>query len=400
MPDNTRPDMTPEALTPLLEWASPRESEAIAHLNAGTPFEDTAAAMGVQPTSVLNMLSKLRRRAASRGHAPAHDMVHTTAPGFSVKGTSTFYDDEGRVSRQWVKTERDKEAQFEAMRDAIEALCEPVRGLADPVPRPAADDSDLMVLVPWGDPHVGMLAHREECGANFDVKIAEAQLVEATERLVGLAPSADRFVLVSIGDFFHADDSTSRTPASKHVLDTDSRFPEVAAVGIRIVRRCIDLALAKFGRVEFVPVLGNHDPHASMWLGLAVSCLYEREPRVTVLDTRAKINYLEHGKCLIALSHGDTIKMKDVPEITAADVPEIWGRTIYRHAYLGHVHHDSSKEGRGMSTESIRTLSPKDRYASHHGYRSGQDVKCDVWHKDHGMILRHRVGVAQLGGGR
>ena len=54
------------------------------------------------------------------------------------------------------------------------------------------------------------------------------------------------------------------------------------------------------------------------------------------------------------------------------------------------------KEFNGMKVESFRTLSARDAYAASHGYRSGRDMKCLVFHKDFGEVERHTVSVDML----
>ena len=46
--------------------------------------------------------------------------------------------------------------------------------------------------------------------------------------------------------------------------------------------------------------------------------------------------------------------------------------------------------------ETFRTLAAKDHWHNSKGYRSGRDLVCDIWHKDHGKITRHIVGISQI----
>ena len=64
-----------------------------------------AKALGCHHANVTRAIQTVKKNAAQRGYAPEHDMIHPTAEGFNVKGVSTYYDDEGKVRGQWVKTD-------------------------------------------------------------------------------------------------------------------------------------------------------------------------------------------------------------------------------------------------------------------------------------------------------
>jgi hypothetical protein len=249
-----------------------------------------------------------------------------------------------------------------------------------------------------GDPHLGMFAWAQETGQNFDLKIAEANLVGAVDHLVGLAPPAEEALIINLGDFYHTDNQTNRTARSGHALDVDSRWSKVLGVGIRAMRRCIDAALKKHARVTVICEIGNHDDHSSVMLAHCLSQFYERDPRVTVDVSPAKFHWYRFGRNLIGTTHGDTAKPDRLPAVMACDRPKDWGETEHRYWYTGHVHHDSLKEYPGCIVETFRTLAPGDAWHRGQGYRSGQDMKCDVLHREFGRINRHVVGIRQLWG--
>ena len=59
--------------------------------------------------------------------------------------------------------------------------------------------------------------------------------------------------------------------------------------------------------------------------------------------------------------------------------------------------HERCKEYPGVVVESFRSPAPRDMWHHQSGYRSMRDMRCDVWHREHGMVNRHIVGVGQLG---
>ena len=125
-------------------------------------------------------------------------------------------------------------------------------------------------------------------------------------------------------------------------------------------------------------------------LVLAVSCMsvYENEPRVTIDGSPAKFHYWEWGRNLIGATHGDRLKVENLPAIMATDQPEAWGRTSYRLWLTGHVHHDKVKDLVGAKVESVRVLAPNDAYAAKGGYRTPRDMKAIVLHREFGETGR------------
>ena len=335
------------------------------------------------------------KKAARAGWSPDHDMKHTVPEGFRIQGVSTLYVD-GEERAQWVKSAAEGDDKLELLKEAIHAAAEPLTGVAAPVAPPTMTASDLLCVYPMGDPHIGMYSWWKETGQSFDLDIAERNLVAAVDHLVDLAPPSEEALVVDLGDFYHSDTLDNKTRRSGHALDVDTRWAKVLRAGVRIVYRIIDRCLEKHDRVRFVAEIGNHDDQSAIMLATCIDAYYSREPRVSVDMSPAKFHWYRFGKNLLGITHGDTVKMPQLGGIMAADMPRDWGETIYRYWYTGHVHNDRTIELPGCVAESFRTLAPRDSYAAGAGYRSDQDMKCDVFHKEWGRINRHQVGIRQI----
>jgi hypothetical protein len=377
-------------------WGTELQRAAVEALVRTRSVTSAAAEIKLTPAQLRALLSELERRAASRGWSPGADMVKPTAEGYHVKGTSTYYNKDGTIRGQWVKTNKDPEHRLEQLFQAVADLAEPFRGLHDPVAPPEDTDADLLCVYPMGDPHLGMHSWSRETGQDFNLKIAEASLVAAVDHLVNLAPRAKEALILNLGDFFHSDSQENRTARSGHQLDVDSRWSKVLGIGIRAMRRVIDRALEKHERVTVVCEIGNHDDHSSIMLALCLANYYEREPRVVIDTSPAKFHWYRFGANLIGTTHGDTVKADKLAGVMATDRAKDWGETLHRYWYTGHVHHDSLKEYPGCVVETFRTLAARDAWHSAAGYRSGRDMKLDVLHRTHGRINRHVVGIQQL----
>ena len=182
-----------------------------------------------------------------------------------------------------------------------------------PQTRRQGTDDDLMVSYIIGDHHLGMLAHHTETmGEDYDVKISQRLLENAVDRLVSVAPAGKVGVLVNLGDFMHVNDSTSSTPNSKNLLDSDGRYSKTIRAASNVIKRTVLRMLEKHAEVWLVNVRGNHDPDAALWLNEVMRLYFEEDPRVNVFDNASKFIWWQWGKNLVVTHHGDRIKMSNL----------------------------------------------------------------------------------------
>jgi len=311
-----------------------------------------------------------------------------------VSGKSTLYGADGQVRLTWVK-----EKTGEHTPDEWAAIVRDVFAGTDrvrPIPAPKQSRKDLLTVYPIGDHHTAMYAWGEEAGEDYDLKTAERLLVSAIHHLVDLAPESETALIVNVGDFFHVDQHRPETTRSHNALDVDTRYAQMIHTGVAMMRTCVDRALEKHKRVRVINACGNHDDVGSLWLSLALALLYERNPRVTVDKSPAKFAYHQHGKVLLGITHGDTVKLEKLAGVMAADKPDLWGATRHRLWLTGHIHQRKVLELPGCLAESFRTLAARDAWSTAAGYRSGRDMTALVFHGEHGEVARHRFDVGMI----
>lgn len=356
-----------------------------------------AEALGLHRPTFANRLRRAQAKFQSGG-ALKSDIDNRIADGFKPKAYSHLTRTEtGELI--WLKANRDEQEALEAFKGAVEDLCADLRGKAPLTPPPAHCDADLLTVVPMGDPHFGLLSWKPETGEDFNLATAEEVAFGAVDLLASLTPATGTAMLLNLGDYFHADDSTNRTPRGQNVLDTDSRFVKTASVGFRAMIRCVDRLLEKHGRVIVRNNPGNHDPHQAQMLTIAVSAYYHDCERVMVETSPSSFYYHRFGKVLIGSTHGDGAKLGDLPLIMANDVPDEWSASRWRVWHVGHFHHNQKmgqKDLVGCEVETHRTLAAGDAWHRNKGYRSHRDMKAIVYHKDYGEVNRIRCGIEML----
>lgn len=379
----------------LKQWATQTQQTYIDAVNKYGSARAAAKELGLHHSSIANALNSVRKKAAIGGYTPDDGPSFIQSP-MVLRGKSTLYGADGEKKLEWVKTRMDQALATEAIEEWIGWLAKDAKGMSPAIPAPKAADADLLAVYPMGDPHFGMYAWGRETGEAFDLDIAERLTRAAVDRLVTSAPPAETALILELGDFFHADNNSARTPQSGAQLDVDTRWQRVMQVGLRTMIYCIQRTLEKHNRVVVRIVRGNHDPHSSVALALALDAYFHNQPRIEIDLSPAAHWYFQFGKVLIGCTHGDTGRVDNLPGVMAADVPSKWGATAYRYWYHGHIHHDSVKEFPGCMIESFRTLASKDAWHAAMGYRSGRDMKIIVHHRRFGEVERHRIDIAAI----
>lgn len=373
------------------------------HLIAAEYADLRGSGMNAQDTEacVARKLDLNERTVRKYRHYGSNDTEGLTSSDFEmppadtdfIKGTSTLYDEHGKVKLKWVKT--DNKFDTEKVKEWLEELTADLPKVEPSEAHGDYSDSTLAVL-PMGDPHLGLYAWKAETGDDFDLNIATADLCNAVDRLVKTTPPSKECLIANLGDFYHADNSSGETSRGHNKLDTDTRWAKVLGAGLKAMRQCIASALDHHEKVTVINAIGNHDDHSSMFLSIALANIYENEPRLNIINTPTITHYYRFGKNLIGVHHGHTIKADKLPLVMATDRPQDWGDTIYRLWLCGHLHQDILREYQGVKVETFRTLAARDAWAASMGYHSGRDMKAIILHKDFGEVARHIVSVDML----
>lgn len=393
--------------------------EAVAALAEHGTQVAAASALGIARASFQNRLNRAAERGlmgtrpvlpgfAIKSIASKEDgawVKQTKAPGEvfelpagqMVKGVSALVDGQGREVAKWIKTAVDAEQQAATLRAVVDALKEDLPRVTMMLP-PASVEADLLNQFVVTDSHFGMLAHREETGADYDLKLAEQLLLDWFAAAVAGAPQADTAVLAQIGDLMHHDSLESVTPAHRHVLDADSRLHKVVRVVIRTLRRIIDMLLQKHRHVHVVMASGNHDPASSVWVRELLATIYEDEPRVTV-DTSPMLYYAyEWGSTALMFHHGHKRGVNNVDATLAGIFRELYGRSKYAYAHIGHLHSDEGRKSGLMYVERHETLAAPDAYAAGGGWLSGRSAKVITYSRQFGEVGRSTLRPEMVAG--
>lgn len=380
---------------------TPRERELLELLASGLSQREAAEKMGMHKRSAEKKVQTVRTKAAKLAplhNATLHDQYNIPSP-FTISRTTTLYGDEGQVRLRWVQAKPDEDEKLRLLVEAVSTAIEAY----EPLPRVKEArqyERDLLAILPMGDPHIGMYAWAGETGEDFDCSIAEANMRQAVQRLVDSTPPCETCIILNLGDFFHADNTDNRTARSGHSLDVDTRWARVLMIGVTLMIDCVNMALAKHGKVIVKNNIGNHDDHTSQALSVCMMHAFKDNPRVEIANPADPFFMYEFGRNLVVSTHGHMVKPAQMHGVVANYWPQEWGRTEHRYCYLGHFHHEKRVEEHGLITEIFNTLASSDAWHHASGYRAKRNMKALVLHKDDGEIQRFTFNIRRLSNGR
>ena len=380
----------------LTQFATVRQIEIMEAINKHGGIRAAAREMGVAHSGLVASMDRLRRVAAIRGYSPDHDMTRVVPDTHVAQGVSTYYDKEGKPAAQWVKSNLRQEVYNEIIQGAIKQFIAEVPQL----PAPAGPTDFSTDVIPWiqiGDAHIGLLAHESEVGENFDLKIAERELCGAFSILLDEMPNCERCVINDLGDGTHYENISGTTEASGHILDYDSRFPQMVDTIVRIMRFAVDKALTKAKHVDVIINQGNHSRTNDFWLSALLRAVYEHTGRVHVLSNNSVFIPYRMGNTLVMTHHSDKCKPSRLAHVMATDFAKDWGETEFRYIDIGHVHHSMVvKEHPGVFVESFNHLAAMDRYAHDGGWRNRKSITIVLRSRTYGEIGRRVLSIKEI----
>jgi hypothetical protein len=133
---------------------------------------------------------------------------------------------------------------------------------------------------------------------------------------------------------------------------------------------------------------GNHDLASSVWLKELFVAFYEDEPRITVDNNPTPFHCFEWGETSLFFHHGHKKRLNDISKAFAGMYRDVFGRTKYSYAHMGHLHHKHVKEDQLMVVEQHQTLAAKDAHSARGGYISQRSASVITYSKKAGEVSR------------
>lgn len=380
----------------LKEWASESQAQYVDAINLHGDIRKAAKALGLRHSTIQRGLERLRNRAAVHGYSPPHGYTRPVPETHVAKGVSSYFNQHGVLSQQWVKSDLRQEAYNQMVKEAIRDFLEDVPKL-DAAPAPLDFQRDIIPWIQIGDAHIGMLAHAAEVGENFDLKIAERELCGAISLLIDEMPACERIVINDLGDATHYDNLAAVTAASGHALDADGRHPKMLRVYSRVMRFIVEKALEKARHVDVIINQGNHSRINDFWMRELLDVAYGHTGRVHVLNNDCVFIAYRMGRTLVMVHHTDKCPPQRLVGVMTSDFRKDFGETEFHYIDTGHVHHHYvSKEYPSVVIESWNHLAANDKYSHDAGYRSRKAITVVLRSRTYGDVGRRVLPIEEI----
>lgn len=259
-------------------------------------------------------------------------------------------------------------------------------------------DGDNILEISIPDAHIGGMSWSAETGqANYDHKIASKLYKEAFEDLLhrGCKTGKIKKLMLVIGnDLMNSDQQEPKTTKGT-LVDQDSRWQKMYLAAWNVIKNSVDTAV-QVAPVDVCVMPGNHDRLSLYGLGHSLECYYNNAKYVEI-DNRPLIRkHYKMGVNMLTITHGDCIKIKDLPMLMAAEAPEIFGSTKFRYAHTGHYHQEKLFEVPGVKVRIIPSLCPANAWAVANGYSSSvRGAQAFTWnlHKGPIAVTEHFIDI-------
>lgn len=242
------------------------------------------------------------------------------------------------------------------------------------------------------DAHLNKYAWGEETGSAYDTEIAEARVRSAvTDLLEQAAHYRPTLTILPIGNDLMNADNQEGTTTGGTPQDRDTRYQRMFRRARGLMSWMISVC-AERSNVHAVIIPGNHDSLSAWTLGEVLAAEYANDPRITFDGTPRKRKYVQYGRNLIGYAHGHNEPHKRLPEIMAAEVPDLWAATSTREFHVGHFHKSKVTQPlyvddyAGCTIRVLRSLSGTDAWHSSMGYVGNtKGAESFVWKKSGGL---------------
>jgi len=398
-------------LTPLEQLVNHYvNGECMTHREAATAITENHGDELMEMTTNVNFKGRVSKKTVKDAAARIRKKV---SMGDSNDGLFRVADEmglnTGNVDMAWIKSKEgsfrvnmknqdDEEAENNFLEKISEAFADGTISRAAPIipfNNYTLMDDELLTKYVIADVHLGLYVNALECGEEYNLEVAEKVVFDGMKALVDSSPMSKECIVLSIGDYFHANDSKNMTPGSGHILDMAGRFHEIAVAGVRLFRMMVEYAAQKHDVVRVVSIPGNHDKDQAHWLSIAMGERFSESDRIKVHMTPGRWFKHVHGQNMFVAHHGDTANFNRM----ALAIPEMfrdeWGKTTWCFLDSGHVHHEQAKEIGGILCRSYRSPAAKDDYAVSSAYVSKRSMVSHVYHKDCGEIESHNINIVK-----
>jgi predicted phosphodiesterase/uncharacterized protein (DUF433 family) len=174
-------------------------------------------------------------------------------------------------------------------------------------------------------------------------------------------------IYIPVGsDWFNCDNPAGQTTGGTPQEITTSPG-KILVEGLELKVKFVDL-LRQVAPVTLILCKGNHDEHSSIALLKYLQAWYRQCKDVTVIESLRPRNYIQVHSTLLGITHGEDIKVGQLPLLMAQEARILWGKTRFSLWVTGHRHQLQLQDQSGVMTFQGSSLNSADTWHDEHGY--------------------------------
>lgn len=252
------------------------------------------------------------------------------------------------------------------------------------VPEYETDGDTLVIKVP--DLHIGLLAWRNECGEDYDLKIAKSNFLSCitdVRRRCEEKP-LKKIIIVTLGDVLHTDNDKQTTEHGTF-QQTDGRLGKIIECAESMLVQAIEM-LKEVAPIKYIYTSGNHDRFTGYMLAKMIENRYLNDENIEFDTAQNPFKRELIGNTLCCFHHGDAPK-KNIDECVYTQCKDLISYAKWIEINVGHLHelHTYYKDG-----VQVRRMPPlcNSSYWEHQQLYSGDNrcMVCDIYNDELGRM--------------
>jgi len=223
-------------------------------------------------------------------------------------------------------------------------------------------------ILNYFDIHFSKMALLSETDNEYNYKIAKERMLESTKRYIekNKNNSFEKVIFCIGQDYFNSEPNGCTINNTKQ--DNDLNYSDMFENGIEVLINIIDMLYEEFKCEIHIPLVqGNHSGYVEFYAAQVLKAWYRRDDSIIIDASPLPRKYIQYGTNLFGFAHNSDEK-KRLDGLMQVEVPKLWGETIERTWFTGHLHNEDVKTGQGVFIRQAPTMCGTDSWHKKLGY--------------------------------
>lgn len=245
------------------------------------------------------------------------------------------------------------------------------------------------------DVHFAKLCYDFETGESYNYQIAKKRMLDSVLKYKNYYSILGEYfenIYFAIGnDFFNSEPTGDTVKGTRQ--HNDCNYSLMFEEGCKALIEVIDI-LREMGHKVIIPLVqGNHSEYVEYYAAQYLSAWYRNCSDVIIDASIKPRKYYQFGVNLFGFTHNSEEK-KRIYTLMQNEVPALWGNTIERTWFTGHLHSEDVKQEDGLFIRQAPTMCGNDSWHNKKGYFNPiKRTQGFVYDENDGLVDIHYVKV-------